>query len=111
MTMNKDQRDQLQQGMQRHEDLPREPMSTERQVSTERPDPTRAPAAPQQGQGTPHRGPAGQQQGGQPSRSQPGQQGQSGGGGGQQGGTSAPQEPGVKDDIRTDLSRDNPYKS
>ncbi len=105
MTMNKDQRDQLQQGMQRHEDIPRKP------ISTERPDPSRAPGAAQQGQGLPQPGPAGQQQGGQ-TQTQKDQQGQSGRASGQQGGSGAPQEqPGVKDDIRTDLSRDNPYKS
>ncbi|QTL01639.1 hypothetical protein J5J86_12490 [Aquabacter sp. L1I39] len=107
MTMNKDQQRQPQQGMQRHEDMPRKP------VEIERPDPSREPSAGQQSQGTPQRGPVGgQQQGGQPAHPRTGQQGQSAGTGGQQGGSGERQsQPGVKDDIRTDLSRDNPYRS
>jgi hypothetical protein len=109
MATNKDEQGQPGHGMQRHEDMPRKP------VPTERPDPTREPGAGQQGQGTPQtpRGPAdGRQQGGQHSNPPPGQQGQSGGVGGQQGGAGERQkQSGVVDDVRTDLSRDNPYKS
>lgn len=109
MTNNKDQQGRPQDGMQRHEDMPRKPMPNER------PDPTRERSPGQQGQGTPQtpRGPGdGQQQGGQHSNPRPGQQGQDGGAGGQQGGAGERQkQPNVADDPRTDLSRENPYKS
>lgn len=107
MTINKDQKGHPQDGMQRHEDMPRNP--------NERPDPTRERGPGQQGQGTPQtpREPArDKQQGGQHSNPRPGQQGQGGGAGGQQSGAGERQkQSGVVDDVRTDLSRDNPYKS